>query len=54
MKKSVQKYNVSLNQEQREYLANLTSKGKDSARKIKRANILVLADEGKKIKKYLK
>ena len=50
MKKSVLKYEVCLNKDQREFLKNLTSKGKESARKIKRANVLLLADEGKKDK----
>jgi transposase len=50
MKKSVLKYEVSLDKEQKEFLRRITSKGKESARKIKRANILLLADEGKKDK----
>jgi transposase len=47
MKKNILKYEVCLNKDQREFLKNLTRKGKESARKIKRANVLLLADEGK-------
>lgn len=50
MKKSVKKYEVSLNQDQREYLTDLTRKGRASARKINRARVILLADEGKKDK----
>jgi putative transposase len=50
MKKSVLKYKICLNKDQREFLKSLTKKGKQSARKIKRANVLLLADEGKKDK----
>jgi transposase len=53
MKKSVEKYEVLLNQAQRDFLKNLTSKGKVSARKIKRVNILLLASEGKKDKEIM-
>jgi transposase len=53
MKKSVLKYEVSLDNQQRKFLENITSKGKESARKIKRANILLLADEGKKDKEIM-
>jgi transposase len=41
-------YIVDLNAEEREQLLELTSRGKASARKMKRAQILLLADEGKK------
>lgn len=44
------KTKLSLNNEQREVLINITTKGKESARKIKRANILLLIDNGKKDK----
>jgi len=54
MKKNVLKYEVSLNEEQREYLKSITNKGKESARKIKRAHILLLADKGKKDKEIQK
>jgi transposase len=50
MGKSIQKYDIILNQDQKDFLVNLTSKGKESARKIKRANILLRANEGKKDK----
>lgn len=40
-------YIVDLTTEEREQLLELTSKGKASARKVKRAHILLLADEGK-------
>jgi transposase len=53
MKKRVLKYEVSLDNEQRKFLKNITSKGKESARKIKRAHILLLADEGKKDKEIM-
>lgn len=53
MKKSVKKYEVILNQEQRKFLAGITTKGKESARKIKRASILLLANEGKKDKEIM-
>lgn len=53
MKKSVLKYEVFLDKEQKEFLSCITSKGKESARKIKRANILLLADEGKKDKEIM-
>jgi transposase len=53
MKKSVLKYEICLNEDQRIFLKNLTSKGKESARKIKRANILLLSDEGKKDKEIM-
>ena len=41
------KYCVKLKKDEKINLIVLTSKGKESARKIKRANILLLADEGK-------
>lgn len=50
MKKSVLKYEVKLNQEQKVFLREITSKGKESARKINRARVLLLSDEGKKDK----
>jgi len=50
MQKSVLKYEVDLSKDQRSFLKQLTRKGKESARKIKRAHILLLADEGKKDK----
>jgi len=48
MKKSVLKYEVCLNNDQREFLEGITRKGKESARKINRARVLLLTDEGKK------
>lgn len=42
------KYLVELNEEEKEILYSLTSKGKESARKLKRANVLLQANEGKK------
>jgi transposase len=42
------KYIVELTSDEREELLTLTRQGKVSARKIKRANILLLADEGRK------
>jgi transposase len=53
MKKSVLKYKVRLDNDQKKFLKTITSKGKESARKIKRANILLLADEGKKDKEIM-
>jgi len=50
MRKNVLKYEVSLNEEQRRFLKSITSKGKESVRKINRARVLLLADEGKKDK----
>lgn len=41
-----EKYVVNLNVEEREYLHQLTQKGKCAARVFKRAQILLLADEG--------
>lgn len=40
------KYSVSLTDEERSQLLNLTKQGKNSSRKLKRAQILLLADEG--------
>lgn len=42
----MRKYIVELTAEEKEELEDLTRKGKASARKIKRAQILLLADEG--------
>jgi transposase len=41
------KYIVELTEEERKQLLEITRKGKPSARKIKRANILLLSDKGK-------
>ena len=41
-----EKYIVNLTQEEYSSLISLTSKGKTSSRIFKRANILLLADEG--------
>lgn len=41
------KNSVRLKKDEKSLLIELISKGKESARKIKRANILLLADEGK-------
>lgn len=43
----VKKYIVDLTQDEKETLVELTRKGRPAARKIKRANILLLADQGK-------
>ena len=40
------KYTVNLSESEREQLQEITSKGKIAARKLKRAQILLLADEG--------
>jgi transposase len=40
-------YVVDLTEEERTFLLELISQGKQSARKVKRAHILLLADEGK-------
>ena len=53
MKKSVLKYEVCLNQNQRAFLRDITRKGKESARKINRVRVLLLADEGKKDKEIM-
>lgn len=50
MKKSVLKYEVCLNEDQKKFLKNLTRKGKESVRKINRARVLLLSNEGKKDK----
>ena len=42
----MKKYVVDLNEQEKERLENLTTKGKSGARKIRRARILLLADEG--------
>lgn len=47
------KYIVKLEAAEREYLLNLTSKGEISARKMKRAQILLKADEGLKDKEIV-
>jgi len=44
------KYIVKLTAQEREYLLSLTSKGETRARKMKRAQILLKADEGMKDK----
>lgn len=41
------KYIVDLSLEEREQLLELTRKGRPSARKVKRANILLLSDAGR-------
>lgn len=41
------RYIVDLTQDEKEALIDLTRKGKPGARKVKRANILLLADQGK-------
>jgi transposase len=48
------KYIVALSDEERAELQELTSKGKLSARKMKRAQILLKADEGWKDKEIIK
>lgn len=40
------KYIVELTEEERKHLLEITRKGKTSARKIKRANILLMSDKG--------
>ncbi len=42
----MKKYVVDLNKDEKERLQRLTTKGKSGARKIRRARILLLADEG--------
>ena len=42
------KYIVNLTDEEREQLKSLVSKGRESARKIRRAHILLLADDGRR------
>ena len=42
------RYIVDLSQDEKETLVELTKKGRPGARKVKRANILLLADQGKK------
>lgn len=46
----MEKYEVNLNQAQRKHLIEITTKGQSPARKLKRANILLLSYEGKKDK----
>lgn len=41
-------YHVKLSEKERQYLRDMTSKGKTSARKINRARVLLLADAGKR------
>ena len=48
------KYVVDLSKEEKEQLEQLTSKGHSAARKIRRAHILLLADEGLKDKEIAK
>ncbi len=48
------KYVVNLSKEEKEQLEELTSKGHSAARKIRRAHILLLADEGLKDKEIAK
>jgi hypothetical protein len=43
---AMEKYRVTLSSEERETLASLVSKGKAAARKLLRARVLLLADEG--------
>lgn len=43
---AVKKYGISLKPEERKKLLSLTKKGKESARKISRAHVLLLADNG--------
>ena len=42
----MKKYVVELNKDEKEWLEKLTTKGKSGARKIRRARILLLAEEG--------
>lgn len=44
----VKRYIIDLSQVERGTLVELTKKGRPGARKVKRANILLLADQGKK------
>lgn len=41
-------YNIELSEEERTQLETLTSQGTEKVRKVKRARVLLLADEGKK------
>ena len=43
-------YKIELSQEERNQLTRLTTQGTEKVRKVKRAKILLLADEGKKDK----
>jgi hypothetical protein len=47
------KYIVDLSKDEKAELVSLTQKGRPGARKIKRANILLLVDSGKPILKLL-
>ena len=42
------KYSIDLSRDEKDTLVELTRKGRPGARKVKRANILLLADQGKK------
>ena len=42
------RYIIDLTQDEKEFLIELTRKGRPGARKVKRANILLLANQGKK------
>jgi transposase len=42
------RYIIDLTEVEKEFLVELTRKGRPGARKVKRANILLLADQGKK------
>ena len=42
------RYIIDLTKEEKETLIELTRKGNPGARKVKRANILLMADQGKK------
>ena len=44
---SPKQYVVQLSQQQRKYLLRLVRKGQDRARKLTRARVLLLSDEGK-------
>lgn len=41
-------YNIELSEEERTQLEKLTTRGTEKVRKVKRARVLLLADEGKK------
>ena len=45
------RYIIDLSQVEQETLIELTKKGRPSARKVKRANILLLANQSKKMRK---
>jgi transposase len=44
--KTMKKYVVDLSEDEKQHLEELTTRGKSGARKIRRARILLLADEG--------